>query len=98
MPLVTDEPTTATNESASRPTGGDTNAGNPVWRILRPVSVPIAVALLLQILGSLASAIPLRAMTRIVDGLTRGTDAVWPAVWWFIGGLGGALALSLIHI
>ena len=98
MPLVSDEPTTATNESTSRPRGGDANAGNPVWRILRPVSVPIAVALLLQILGSLASAIPLRAMTRIVDGLTRGTDAVWPAVWWFIGGLGGALALGSLAL
>ena len=98
MPLVSDEPTTATNESTSRPRGGDANAGNPVWHILRPVSVPIAVALLLQILGSLASAIPLRAMTRIVDGLTRGTDAVWPAVWWFIGGLGGALVLGSLAL
>ena len=62
------------------------------------MSVPIAVALLLQVLGSLASAIALLALVRIVDGLSRGTDAVWPAVWWFIGGLGGALILGALAL
>lgn len=98
MPRVTDEPTTVANESPSRPTGDNANAGNPSWRILRPVATPIAVALLLQVLSSLASAIPLLALVRIVDGLTRGTDAVWPAVWWFIGGLGGALSLGSLAL
>ena len=98
MPRVTDESTTVANEPPSRQTGDNANAGNPSWRILRAVATPIAVALLLQVLSSLASAIPLLALVRIVDGLTRGTDAVWPAVWWFIGGLGGALSLGSLAL
>lgn len=98
MPHVTDEPTTAPKEPTSQPTEDSTNTGNPVWRILRPVSTPIAVALLLQVLGSLVSAIPLLALVRIVDELLLGTDKVWPAVWWFIGGIGGALALGSLAL
>lgn len=98
MSDATDEPTTAPKEPTSQPTEDSANTEKPAWRILRPVSAPIAVALLLQVLGSLASAIPLLALVRIVNELLLGTDKVWPAVWWFIGGLGGALALGSLAL
>ena len=98
MSDATDEPTTAPKGPTSQPTEDSANTGKPAWRILRPVSAPIAVALLLQVLGSLASAIPLLALVRIVNELLLGTDKVWPAVWWFIGGLGGALALGSLAL
>lgn len=98
MSDATDEPTTAPKEPTSQPTEDSANTEKPAWRILRPVSAPIAVALLLQVLGSLASAIPLLALVRIVNELLLGTDKVWSAVWWFIGGLGGALALGSLAL
>ncbi|WP_438484808.1 ABC transporter ATP-binding protein [Streptomyces sp. S186] len=75
--------------------------GGPLFRILRPVLAPTAVAVALQAAGSLCSVIPFFALLDLAEGLTHHQDVGGP-LFWFIAGLGiqstcGFVALLITH-
>ncbi|WLI75262.1 ABC transporter ATP-binding protein [Kosakonia sp. H02] len=77
---------------------------HPFFRLLKPVLRPVLGAVVIQIFASLSSWIAWQALVDLTQGLVAGLPArqVYPALGWFIAGLGlqsglGAIALAITH-
>ncbi|WP_052230273.1 ABC transporter ATP-binding protein [Streptomyces sp. CT34] len=89
------------DQDTRRPRGVERITSGPLFRVLRPVLGPTAVAVTVQAVGSLCSVIPFCALLELADRLTQHQD-VGGALIWFVAGLGiqsacGFLALLITH-